>query len=347
MNKKIKIFICGMGNLGKLIYKYAISKGYEIVGFYDIKIDEIKKCEDYINGNIAVSCVKELKEGLKKAKPDVCVITTSYVIKNEQDIYIACLDLGINVITTCEEAFYPYNSNKELAEELDKYAKENNCTIMGTGYQDVFWGQLVGIAASSLNQIIQIKGKSYYNIDGCNEEINLNHGVGLSLKEYKEKIQIKDDVNSFIPSVMWNVNGWICAKLELEITKSVQCRKPVIARKDIYSKALNKTIKKGTVIGTNTIVNTYTKEGIKIETSNIGMIFYNNIRAKADWVFYGGSNIGITINTTNAMENTAAITVNRIEDVIDSLPGFVTTDKIKNSRYIKDSINIDIKKEIK
>ena len=115
----------------------------------------------------------------------------------------------------------------------------------------------------------------------------------------------------------------------------------------IYSKALNKTIKKGTVIGTNTIVNTYTKEGIKIETSNIGMIFYNNIRAKADWVFYGDSNIGITINTTNAMENTAAITVNRIEDVIDSLPGFVTTDKIKNSRYIKDSINIDIKKEIK
>lgn len=243
MERKIKIFICGVGNLGKLITEYSIIKGCDVVGFYDVNIKKIDFTNELFYNCVKIDNIKELKKILKQSKPDVCIVTTSYLLKMDKEIYDSCVELGINVLTTCEEAFFPFNSNPDYANKLDRKAKINNCTIMGTGYQDVYWGQLVSILASSLNSLSNIKGKSYYNIDDCNEEINLNHGVGLNMEEYKKRMQSNDYGTSFIPSFMWNVNGWICSKLDLEILKSVQKRKPVIAKQNIYSKRITKIYK--------------------------------------------------------------------------------------------------------
>ena len=43
---------------------------------------------------------------------------------------------------TCEEAFYPMASNPELTKKIDLLAKQNNCTITGSGYQDIYCADL-------------------------------------------------------------------------------------------------------------------------------------------------------------------------------------------------------------
>lgn len=346
MKSNINIFICGIGNLGKLISKYAINKNCKIVGIYDSNLERIKLTEEYLKEAKKTSKLNELKELLISTKPDICILTMSYLIEQDKELYMICAELGINVITTCEEAFFSENSNIDLTKELDSIAKKNKCTIVGSGYQDIYWGQLVAILASTLNRIEVIKGRSIYNIDYCNKEVNENHGVGLEIEEYKKKIEIRDLEKNFIPSFMWNVNGWICSKLKLEAINYKQFRKPVIAEKEIYSRGLKKFIHKGQVIGTDTTVETITKEGIKLITSTVGIIFDDNDKSKSQWELLGSPSVKICLDSISAFELTASTVVNRIPDVINSKAGFITTDKLDELIYKKNSLENYLKKGI-
>ena len=75
-----------------------------------------------------------------------------------------CASNGVNAITTCEEAFYPANSNPVLTNKLDEIAKRTNCTITGSGYQDIYWGELISAIAGSTHTIKKIKGRDYHEI---------------------------------------------------------------------------------------------------------------------------------------------------------------------------------------
>ena len=90
--------------------------------------------------NVTITDVKEAEEMLKKVNPDICIITTMSLMKDVKDALMLCAKLGINAITTCEEAFFPMNSSPKLTKEIDELAKKTNCTITGSGYQDAFWG---------------------------------------------------------------------------------------------------------------------------------------------------------------------------------------------------------------
>ena len=46
---------------------------------------------------------------------------------------------------------------ERFAEEIKKLAKENNCTITGSGYQDIYWGELINAIAAYSYKITKIK----------------------------------------------------------------------------------------------------------------------------------------------------------------------------------------------
>ena len=97
------------------------------------------------------------KSMLESVKPDVCIVTTMSLMNDLKEPLMLCAELGINAITTCEEAFYPANSNPVLTNKLDEIAKRTNCTITGSGYQDIYWGQIISSIARSTQTIKKIK----------------------------------------------------------------------------------------------------------------------------------------------------------------------------------------------
>ena len=170
------------------------------------------------------------------------------------------------------------------------------------------------------------------------------HGAGLTISEFEERIakidRISDDernemINSgnFNPSYMWNVNGWLCDKLGLNVIKQTQKCVPKTAKEDLYSSTLEMTIKSGDVTGMSAIVTTETKEGIVLETECIGKVYEKNDIDKNLWTIEGEPTTTILIENPDTARLTCASIVNRIPDVINAESGYVTTDRIGELKY--------------
>ena len=167
--EKVKFVQIGCGKMSIYTMKYAIENGYEIVGAVDINPEVIGKDVSSIIGceevGVKVRNVSELDSLLKEVKPNIAIVTTMSLMTDLEDVLMACASNGVNAITTCEEAFYPANSSPRITQELDRVAKENNCTITGSGYQDAFWGNLITTVAGATHNITKIKGSSSYNVE--------------------------------------------------------------------------------------------------------------------------------------------------------------------------------------
>ena len=348
MENKVKVVQFGTGKMAKYTMRYVYEKGGEVVGAIDVNpavigkdIGEIIGCE---NKNVKVTSFEDAEAMLKEVKPDICVVETMSLIKDLEDPFMLCAKLGINAISTCEEAFFPWNSNPNLTKKIDELAKQTGCTITGSGYQDIYWGQLITSIAGSTQKITKIKGSTSYNVEDYGIALANAHGAGLTLDEFDKQVAIVDKISDeernkiiqsgdYLPSYMWNTNGWLCEKLGLTIKSQTQVTVPITNKEDIYSSTLGMTVKAGDATGMSAVVTTETEEGITIESECIGKVYSKEDYDKNEWTVYGEPNTTITVARPSTVELTCATIVNRIPDVINAQPGYVTTDKLGDLQF--------------
>ena len=346
--EKLKIVQVGCGKMSAYTMRYAIEKGYEIVGAVDANPNVVGKDISEIIGserkNVIIKNSTELDSLLKEVRPDICIVTTTSLIKELDEILTTCAINGVNAITTCEEAFYPMSSNPNLTMKLDKLAKENNCTITGSGYQDIFWGNLIYTLAGATHKITKIKGSSSYNVEDYGIALAEVHGSGMTLEEFDEKVASADKISeearnelinsgNYTPSYMWNTVPWLADKFNLKITKMTQKCIPLTHDEDIYSSTLDMTIKAGNATGMSAIVTAETEEGIIIEAECIGKVYAEGEVDKNDWTIYGEPETRVVISEPKTVELTCASIVNRLKDVVESEAGYVPTSKMDQIKY--------------
>lgn len=345
---KIKVVQYGCGKMSIYTMKYALEQGMEIVGAIDINPDVIGKDIGDIIGidkqNVTVTSVENAEELLRKTNPDICIITTMSLMKDIKDSLLLCAKLGINAITTCEEAFFPMNSSPNLTKEIDELAKKTNCTITGSGYQDAFWGNLITTLAGATHNITKIKGSSSYNVEDYGIALAKAHGAGLTLDEFDKQIASVDKISDeerqkiiesgeYQPSYMWSVNGWLCDKLGLTVKNQTQKCVPQTHDEDIESSTLKMTVKAGDATGMSAVVTTTTEEGITIESECIGKVYAKDEFDSNNWTVYGNPDTNLVIDRPNTVELTCATIVNRIPDVLKANPGFVPTSQMGELIY--------------
>ncbi len=346
--RKLRIVQYGCGKMSKYTMRYVYEKGGEIVGAIDINPSvigsDIGDIMETDNKGIIVESVDKAREVLETTNPDICIITTMSLLSDIEDAVMLCAELGINAITTCEEAFYSWNSNPTLTEKIDKLAKENNCTITGSGYQDIFWGQLITSICGATQSIKKIVGESWYNVEDYGIALAEAHGAGLTMEEFDEKIASVDRMSDeerqklindgvYSPSYMWNVNGWLCEKLGLTVKSQSQKCVPETYDKDIESSTLGMTIKAGDATGMSAVVTTETNEGIILETKCVGKVYAPDEFDINEWTIIGEPDTTITVKRPATVELTCATIVNRLPDLIEADACFIPTSSISDLNF--------------
>jgi len=222
---------------------------------------------------------------------------------------------------------------------LDRIAKENGVTITGSGYQDVSWGSMPLALAATAATVKKIHGISSYDLEDYGLETASQHGAGLTMAEFNEKIIKNNTVTDeqyralaakgeFLPGYMWPVNAWIASGLGLHVTKRYQTGEATTHGADLYSKTLGRTIPAGDATGLKTVTTFETEEGIDIVTECIGAVFAEDEFDVNDWRIEGEPNMRFVMERPATVEMTCACAVNRLPDVIAAEPGYVTSEKM-------------------
>ncbi len=346
--EKIKVFQIGCGKMSVYTMRYVYEHGATIVGAVDINPNLIGKDIGEAMGteqkNVLIDSVDNLEAYLKASKPDIAIVTTMSLLEDVKDVLRTCASLGINAITTCEEAFFASNSNPTVWKELDVLARANKCTITGCGYQDIFWGNLISVIAGTTHKVAKIKGSSSYNVEDYGIALAKAHGAGLTLEEFDKEVAAADRMSveerqaiinsgNFAPSYMWNTVGWLADKLKLHITSMKQECVPQTNNEDLDSSTLCMSIKAGDATGMSAVVTAETEEGIILEAECIGKVYAPDEFDKNEWTIIGEPETTVTVQRPATVELTCADIVNRIPDVINAEPGFIPTSKMPEPTY--------------
>lgn len=327
---KIKAVVYGAGNIGKTIARFMLEKGVIITDAIDVKnvgkdLGEVIGINRKLNVIISDNADKVLAE----TGADIALVAVATSMENIFPHIKKCLEAGLNVITTSEEASYPWTSSPGIAAKLDRIAKENGVTLTGSGMQDIFWANLITTLTGASHRIDSIEGRTSINMDELGPIVAGFYAVGRKAADIRnmikngEKLPIGDEV--------------VCLRMDLEnqisdlglTTKNIkESVEPIILEKDIISHALNRTISAGDVIGLNNTIEIETKEGILFRATQTAKVYQPGEEDYNEWVIKGEPNIHMRNDSPPTLLGTSSQIVNRIPDVINAEPGYVTIDQL-------------------
>lgn len=327
--ENVKVAIWGFGAMGSGMAKMLLTKkGVDIVGVCDMhparagkSIFEVLGIKRGDRKDVIIKA--NIDEVLTEKCCDICLCATDSFTKNAFPKLKSVLEKKINVISTAEEMSYPQAKNPELAKELNKIAKENGVTILGTGINPgLIMDLLVVCLTGCMTEVTHVEAKRVNSLSPFGPAVMEEQGVGMNVEDFNAGVKDGSLAGhvGFIESVnmIADAMGWKVDKFEQQMAPIVT----TVDRKSPYGFAAA-----GDVAGVNMTGQGYVNGEVKID-----MIHPQQIEPEMEGTFTGDY---ITIKGTPEVNmsikpevdgglGTIAMCVNMIPHVINANPGLKT-----------------------
>lgn len=324
---KVKVILWGIGNMGGGMAKMILEKdGIEIVGGI-VKNPENDGMDlgDYleIGRKLNVKLSTDPEKVLKSTKADVVLLCIDSFVKGVFEPIKLIVSHKMNVITIAEEMSYPYRVAPEMSAEMDKLAKENGVTILGTGVNPGFvLDTLIITLTAACRSVKKIKAARINDLSPFGKTVMVEQGVGTTPEQFMKGIadgSIYGHVG-FEESI-----PMIADALGIEIDEIKQTREPIISK--VHRETKDVVVEPGMVAGCN-----HCGYGMKNGEPVIILEHPQQIHPElenietGDYIWIEGDpNLSLCIKPeTPGGIGTIAVAVNMIPHVINAEPGLVT-----------------------
>lgn len=327
--ENVKVAIWGFGAMGSGMARMLLTKkGVDIVGVCDRNAARVGKSMFEVLGvergdREDVVIINDIDQVLTGKKVDLCLCATDSFTKKAFPRLKQVLEHKVNVISTAEEMAYPQAQSPELAAELDKIAKENGVTILGTGINPgLIMDLLVVCLTGCMTDVEHIEAKRVNSLSPFGPAVMEEQGVGVTVEEFNKGVEDGTMAGhvGFAESIrmIGDAIGWDVEKYETQM-------KPIVTsidRKSPYGFAAA-----GNVAGVNMTGQGFVNGEVKID-----MIHPQQIEPEmegthtGDYITIKGTpevNMSIKPEVQGGL-GTIAMCVNMIPHVINAAPGLKT-----------------------
>lgn len=231
----IKVIHVGIGPLGQKVVKDSLQrKGIKIVGAVDLDPQKVgKDLGELCNVDaLEITVNKTLEEALDGKEADVAIVTTLSNLERIEDQLTDLAAAGLDIVSTCEELSYPWETQPEVAERINEACQKHGITCLGTGVNPGFLMDYLPAVLSSVCQEVQ-KVKVTRVQDASSRRIPFQQkiGAGLSDQQFEEKKK-----NGTLRHVGLTESVYMIARaLEWELDRVEETLEPVRAKKPVSS----------------------------------------------------------------------------------------------------------------
>jgi hypothetical protein len=323
VTKKIRAIQYGIGPIGASIVKLLREKeSVEIVGAIDTDPAKVGKDLGEVVGAADAPWGVKISgdaRGTLEQSVDIVMHTTSSSLPKVMDQLLMCIDVGSCLVSTCEELSYPYRTHPELAEELDKAAKENGVALVGTGVNPGFVMDKLVVTLAAVSQKID-HVKALRIVDASKRRLPLQKkiGAGMSVEEFKAKVAEGVIKHVGLPESVAMVADSLGLRVD-EITETIE---PQVASERVQSEYL--TVEAGQAAGVHQIARGLS-EGKELIYMELQM--YVGAKDPADTIeLTGHPNISLVIpGGSHGDIATASVAVNSIPAILEAASGLRTS----------------------
>jgi len=325
--QNVKVIIWGLGAMGGGIADMLLSKeGVDIAGVAGRGRKVGTSMYDYIRtekGNRPDVVIQEAEDVIRPGAADVVILCTDSFTKKAFTRLKFIMEQKINVITSAEEMVYPKAKNPDLAEELDKIARANGVSCLGTGINPGhIMDLLVLIMTGCMVDVEHIISRRVNSLSPFGSAVMEEQGIGVSVEEFKKR---RDDGTmaghvGFAESI-----GMIAEGIGWDIDKFQQSMEPITT--DVDRKSPYGFAKAGTCAGVAMKGYGYRNGELMIEMDHPQQIEPEQVGVQTgDYVIIKGTP---AINMVNSPEvegglGTIAMCANMIPQIINAAPGLQT-----------------------
>lgn len=253
---------------------------------------------------------------------DVVVIATaSFLSSIAADVHDA-VGSASNVITTAEQAAFPFVADPTLAREIDEFARAKNVTVLGAGINPgLAFDALVLTLCGSVSSVDSIRVSRVVDLSGWGVTVLRQLGVGYDRTDFSQAV----DDGRVTGHIGWDESASIVASaLDVEISNTEVEFEPYFAADRVATPAM--TIEAGESVGFRQRFVTKSADREWYEAVFVGHVDL----AAADLVpgneihVEGTEPMHVAFDGFNPQSGTAAVIANSVRRVVEADPGWTT-----------------------